>query len=328
MSHHLVLGAGGIGRAISAALADAGEPVVVASRSGRDPRIAGVTPIALDVTDRAALADAARGARAVVNALNPVRYYTWERDWPPMADAILDAAEGTRLVTVSNLYLYGRVDAPMTESAPVAPRGPKGRVRARMFDDAMARHRAGRLRAVEVRASDYIGPETLASSMISGMVLPAVLASKTPRPPMGRADQPHSWTVDLDVARLVAALLAADDDADWGRAWHVPTDSPASIADLCGVAADIAGTQYRRPRPLPRATVSIGGLAVPLLRALWETRHQFERPFVIDSTDAQARFGLVPTPLRAGLGLTIDAMRGPAESQRASDAPQGASSSR
>lgn len=309
MSHHLVLGAGGIGRGIASAVAESGEEVVIASRSGRDPHLAGVTPVAIDVTDGDALARAARGAATVVNALNPARYWTWQKDWPPMADAILDAAEGTRLVTVSNLYLYGQVGEPMSESSPVAPNGVKGRVRAQMFDDAMARHREGRVRAVEVRASDYVGPETLATSVVSGMVLPALLDGKTPRPPMGRADQPHSWTADLDVARLVAALIREDDPADWGRAWHVPTDEPATMTEVCRVAADVAGVEFIEPRPLPRALVSSGGLVVPLLHALWETRHQFERPYVLDSSRAQARFGLEPTPLARTLELTIQALR-------------------
>ncbi|MBB1515585.1 NAD-dependent epimerase [Tessaracoccus sp. MC1679] len=309
MSRHLILGAGGIGRSVAMSLAAAGEDVVLASRSGRDAHVAGVSALALDVTDRDALRSAATGAATLVNALNPSLYYRWQKQWPPMADSILDASEGTRLVTVSNLYLYGRVDAPMTEETTVAPNGAKGRVRARMFEDAMARHKAGRVRAVEVRASDYLGPHTLASSFGSGMVLPPLLAGKTPRPPMGVADAPHSWTLDLDVAALIAALILRDDADDWGRAWHVPTDEPATLAELAELAAGIAGVDSIAPRPLPRAVVTVGGLVVPILHALWETRHQFERPFVLDSSAAQARFGLAPTPLRRGLELTVEALR-------------------
>ncbi len=51
--------------------------------------------------------------------------------------------------------------------------------------------------------------------------------------------------------------------------------------------------------------VSVGGWFSPMLRELWETRHQFERPFVLDSTAAQERFGLAPTPWETQLTETI-----------------------
>ena len=61
------------------------------------------------------------------------------------------------LVTIGNLYGYGPVDGPMTEDTPLAATGAKGRVRNRMWADALAAHRAGRVRVTEVRGSDYVG---------------------------------------------------------------------------------------------------------------------------------------------------------------------------
>ena len=43
------------------------------------------------------------------------------------------------------------------------------------------------------------------------------------------------------------------------------------------------------------------GLAVPFVRELGEVRHQFTRPFVLDSRAAQETFGLALTPLEDGL---------------------------
>lgn len=311
MARHLVLGAGGIGRATASALAAAGDEVVLVSRSGRDPRLPGVGAQALDVTDGRALAAVAAGARTLVNALNPAEYTHWDRDWPPMATAVLDSAlaSGARLVTVSNLYGYGRVGAPMTEENPLSPNGIKGRVRADMWTRALELHRAGQVQVAEVRGSDYIGPHTLGSSLVSSMLVPRILAGKTAWMPMGRTDAPHSWTVDIDVATLVAAIVASDDADVWGRPWHVPTAAPATLAEVGALVADLAGMPRARVRALPRAVVTIGGAVVPLLGALRETRHQFEGPFVIDSAAAQSRFALTPTPLRDALALTIAAVR-------------------
>ena len=91
------------------------------------------------------------------------------RRWP---QAFLEYAErtGAVLATVSNLYGYGPVDVPMTEDLPLAATGTKARVRVRMWQDAKAANDAGRIRATEVRGSDYICPG--AQSMLGDRVMP------------------------------------------------------------------------------------------------------------------------------------------------------------
>ncbi len=309
MARHLVLGAGGIGRSVARALAERGHDVTIASRSGRDPHLDGVRALALDARDRDAVTGAARGAVTIVNAMNPAHYHRWQRDWPSLADAALAAAEasGARLLTVGNLYPYGRVSAPMREDTPEAPNGAKGRVRARMWADVLAAHRRGRVVGAELRASDYIGSETLASSVLAQVVLPALLRGRTARPPVGVADAPHSWTADRDVARLAVAVVESGDDA-WGRLWHVPSDEPKSFTDVARIVADLTGRPVARVRPLPRVVGTVGGAVVPLLHALQETRHQFEAPFVLDDRAARDRFGLEPQPLVETLRETVAAL--------------------
>jgi hypothetical protein len=48
---------------------------------------------------------------------------------------------------------------------------------------------------------------------------------------------------------------------------------------------------------------------VPFMRELRETRHQFEREFVLDSTLTEQTFGLAPTPWEEALTTTIAARR-------------------
>lgn len=47
----------------------------------------------------------------IYNCVNPA-YHRWATDWPPIAAALLDAAEraDALLVTMGNLYGYGPVD--------------------------------------------------------------------------------------------------------------------------------------------------------------------------------------------------------------------------
>ncbi|MEZ5091447.1 NAD-dependent epimerase/dehydratase family protein [Nocardioides sp.] len=310
MAGFVVVGAGGIGRGAAAALAAQGHEVTMVTRSGTDPGLAGVRAVAADAADAQALVRAADGAQAIVNAMNPSRYYTWERDWPPVAAALLAAAEttGAGLVTASNLYLYGRVDAPMTERTPVAPNGTKGRVRARMWADALAAHEEGRVRATELRASDYFGPGSSAgTSLLNQYVVARAAAGSTVRLVTGVADAPHSWTYLPDIGRFAAAL--ATDDRSWGRAWHVPTEPPRTMREVARDAAALAGHPEPRVVPLPRLVKLVARVA-PVVRELDETAHQFERPFVLDSSAAQSTFGFRATPWDEALRATVAAVAG------------------
>lgn len=306
MAHHLVIGAGGIGRAITAALVARGQTATLASRSGTALDLPGVGTLALDATDADAVARAADGAATIINAVSPASYVHWERDWPPIADALLRAAQhsGAGLVTVSNLYGYGRVDGPMTEPTPLRPNGVKGEVRARMWTDALAAHDAGRLRATELRASDYFGPGAARriSYLQEFVIRPLVKGKSTLRLPLGDPHVPHSWTYLPDIGNLAAAL--ATDDRSWGRAWHVPTAPPVSLVAVAEQVAALLGAPAPTVTRIPAAVMRVAHL-IPLVRAFDETKHQRELPFVIDATAAESTFGLRPTPWATALAETV-----------------------
>ena len=317
MTHHLVLGAGGVGRATTSEFVALGDTVTLASRSGRvteRPWEAthpdAVEVVAVDAADASAVTSLARGAASIVNAVNPPSYHTWDTDWPPVASATLAAAEatGAGLVIIGNLYGYGRVEGPMREDHPLRPAGHKGQLRADMWTEALARHDAGRLRATELRSSDYFGPGTTPrTTYLNDVVIDALLAGKTPLAPVGRVDAPHSWTYVPDVGRLAARV--ATGEQGWGRPWHVPTAPARTFVEAAADVARIAGVRPRRVRVLPRPIGTAAGLVVPFMREVRETRHQFERPFVLDSDLTQRTFGLAPTPWDEALAVTIASRR-------------------
>jgi len=154
---HLVVGAGPVGTAVASLLASRDIPVRLVSRRGLGPDHPLVERVPADAADADRLRTLAAGSAVVYNCLNPP-YHRWPQDWPPMAHALLAAAEsaGAVLATVSNLYVYGPVDGPMTPDLPLAAPGPKAKVRAEMWRDALAAHEAGRVRVTEVRGSDYL----------------------------------------------------------------------------------------------------------------------------------------------------------------------------
>jgi nucleoside-diphosphate-sugar epimerase len=303
MAHHVIVGAGTIGTAVARLLVDDGHTVRMVTRSGSGPGF--VERVAADAGDAARLTDLARGADALYNCANPP-YHRWATDWPPLASALLTAAErsGAVLVTMGNLYGYGPVDGPMTENTPLnsAP-GTKGAVRNRMWLDALAAHRAGRVRVTEARASDFYGPGVRATGHLGEQFVPRLIAGRKPRLMQGDLDAPHSFTHVGDVARTLVTL--ASDERAWGRPWHVPTDRAIPIREVAARMARIAGVPDPGVQVLPRAAIRVGGLAVPFLRELAEVRYQFAAPFVLDSTAAQQTFGLAPVAMDDGLRQTV-----------------------
>lgn len=292
---HVVVGAGPVGTATAELLAGRGEEVVLASRSGTGPDLPGVRRTAVDASDAAALVDLAQGATALYNCVNPADYTQWVALWPPIAAAFLETAEktGATLVVAGNLYPYGPVDGPMKEGMPDAATTTKARLRGDMWTEAKRRHDEGRIRTVEVRGSDYVGPRVEAANGHVARVAPAALQGKSVYV-VGSAHQPHSFTDVRDVAR--ALVTVAGDESAWGRIWHPPTN-PAKTQEetLRDVGASV-GRTIGKVRAIPHLVLAAAGLAVPLMKELRETEYQFARPYVLDSSEFETRFGMAPTP--------------------------------
>jgi nucleoside-diphosphate-sugar epimerase len=305
MGKHVIVGAGQVGRNLAELLPTLGHEVTVVTRSGSGPQ--SVATVAADATDRDRLTEVVKGVDVLYNVASPP-YTRWPQEWPPLAASLLATAEetGAVLVTSSNLYIYGQVDGAMTEDLPAAPVGHKGRVRTKMWADALAAHKAGRARVTEVRAADYFGPGAGDQTPTGTRFVPPVLAGKRVTF-LGDPDASHSWTYLPDVARTLA--IASTDERAWGRAWNVPTNPPLSAQSLAERLSILAGAPTPRISRMPRWLMNAIGVVSPLVRELRETRYQFDRPFVVDSSAFESTFGIAPTPMDDALTATIEFYR-------------------
>ncbi|HLM07026.1 MAG TPA: NAD-dependent epimerase/dehydratase family protein [Blastococcus sp.] len=310
MALHVIVGKGPVGATTAAELVARGHDVRILSRSG-GVSTEDVEHRQVDATDADAVTSATRGAAALYNAVNPA-YHRWPTDWPPVAAALLTAAErtGAVLVTMSNLYGYGRPTGPMTPESPLAATDVKGRVRIRMWTDALAAHEAGRARVTEARASDFVGPQVpLAQSHLMRQ-LPALRSGRRAWV-IGDPDVPRSWGYMPDVAATLATL--GTDERALGRAWHVPSAPPRSQRQALG---DLATAMSSPTHPVPPVPVSgvpwpvlrAVGLAVPMMREVAAMRHQFDQPFVVDATATTETFGLRATPWDEVVAATVGAV--------------------
>jgi nucleoside-diphosphate-sugar epimerase len=290
----IVVGGGPVGTETARLLVASGHDVTVVTRSGRRPDVPGVQRVGTDASDEAALVRLAEGAGTLFNCANPPDYTQWARVWPPLSASLLATAErtGATLVTASSLYGYGPVDAPMTEGDPDRARDPLGRMRADMWAEARARHEAGRIRAVEVRAADYLGVGVGGNGHVTRH-LPTALRGRAAWV-VGNPDLPHTWTDVLDVARTLVAVAARPDT--WGQVWHAPSNEPRTQREAL---TDVLAAVDRPPVrmfSMPKPALSVVGRFVPLVAALNQMGYMFRRPYVMDSARTQQTLGLAPTP--------------------------------
>jgi len=309
MARHVVVGKGPVGSTTARLLAGRGHEVVVLSRSGGQSTDL-VEHRAVDAADAAALGAATAGAAAVYNAVNPA-YHRWVTDWPPVAAALLQAAErsGALLVTMSNLYGYGRPAGPMTPDSPMPGTDVKGSVRAAMWREALAAHEAGRVQVTEARAADFVGPQVPpAQSHLTRQLGPLRRGRRAWV--IGDPDALHSWAYLPDVAATLVTL--GTDERAAGRAWHVPSPPPRSQRQALTDLARALGAPPAKVSGVPWPVLRAVGVAVPMMREVVDIRHQWDADFVIDAAGTTAAFGLTATPWDDVVAATARAVHAPA----------------
>ena len=304
----VIVGAGPIGSALARKLAADGHLVKLVTRSGSGPELPQVELATLDASDAAALTRASEGAAAIYNCASPAGYTKWAAEWPPLAAAMLRAATdtGAVLVTFSNLYGYGPVEGAMTRNTPMNPSDYKGEIRKRMWLEALAAHEAGHVRVTEARASDYLGPTTSAAN---GMLARYADATFRGRQALvfGDPDQPHSWSYVDDVVATLALL--GQDERAWGSAWLVPANPPATIRQVLQQMHRHLDLREPKAASMPGWMLNAIGLVMPVLREVKGQLYQFDRPFVMDSSETTELLGLKPTPWQTVVEVTASAWK-------------------
>jgi nucleoside-diphosphate-sugar epimerase len=298
-AHHLILGAGPVGRALVAHLADRGLTPTVVTRSGTE--VPGATARRADILDARQLAAALADADVVHQCAQPA-YHRWQQEFPGLQTAVIDAVaeSGSLLSVVENLYGYGQVDGALTEALPLRATTKKGAVRARMHLDLVEAHERGRIRMVVARASDFFGPHVDGSAFGARFVSQVIAGRKVDI--LGDPDALHSVTFVPDLAAAMVRL--ADEPESWGRAWHVPNAPAVTQRALVELAGAAAGTRPTVRRIATWQLKALGMFSAPM-RETVEMAYEFEHDFVVDHHDYAERFGDHATPLAEAFAATM-----------------------
>jgi nucleoside-diphosphate-sugar epimerase len=305
---HTILGAGGaIGRPLLKELNQKGVPVRVVSRSAslaggaRDARAA-------DISDRQAVIDAVAGSE-VVYLLVGLKYRlgVWQELWPKIMNNVIEACSraNAKLIFFDNVYMYGKVDGPMTEETPFNPCSRKGEVRARIAERLLDEIRAGRLTALIARAADFYGPD--ARTGVGNVLVFDRYARGQGASLMASDLVEHSYTFTPDAVK--ALVLLAESDSAWNQTWHLPTaPEPPTGKEFVAMAARAFGVPPRYTVLKPWMLRMVG-LFDATVRELPEMLYQSAFPYIFDSTKFTRTFRVDATPYQKGADQTAASYR-------------------
>ncbi|WP_328980361.1 NAD-dependent epimerase/dehydratase family protein [Streptomyces canus] len=286
MKSHVIVGRGAAASKTALLLAEDGERVRMISRTGGGPDHPLIDKVTADATDTDRLTELTEGADTLFTTAAPP-YHLWPEQFPILSGSLLSAVKrtGAAYVMLGNLYAYGPVSGPITPDFPLAATGPKGRTRARAWEEAAA----SGVKVTEVRAAQFYGAG--AFSVFSLMVQRQVLEGKLVLVPQ-ELDVPHSYSAIGDTARTLVA--ASRNEQAYGRAWHVPT-STLSVRELAVRLAELAGAREPRMEEMTERDLTLLAFTEPFWAEMHEVLTKPGHPFVIDYSETEKILGVSAT---------------------------------
>jgi nucleoside-diphosphate-sugar epimerase len=303
---HVVLGAGQVGPSLAALLLERGRRVRIVRRRPAGAARSGLEWAQADLTDPAAAARACDGAAVIYDCTNPAGYGSWDETLAPLRRGVMEAAArtGAFLVSLDNLYAYGRPDSGLlTEDTPLRPCSTKGELRATLAGELMEAVGRGDLRATIARASDFFGPGATDMSLYGDRFV-RNLARGRAAIVLGRPDLPRSYSYIPDVAAGLAALGERPTAAS-GKVFHLPVawkdGSTRELVRRFAAELGVAPRTRRIPRWLFRALRPFSRD----MAAVAEMIYQWEVPYIMDDTLFTTTFQLQATPTATAIRDSI-----------------------
>lgn len=307
-SNHVILGAGGaITQALVPELLRNKQEVTLVSRRGTE--IVGTSGVSADVTDYESLKGCVpRGSVVYLLVGLPYDSRIWTETWPGIMENVIAVCKEQEalLVFFDNVYMYGRVQGPMTEGTAHRPVSKKGEVRARIAEQLQKEYESGALQAVIARSADFYGPGAEKTGIPNLLILEKLIKGSKAQW-LADADRPHSLTYTSDCGR--ALYLLVGDEKAYNQVWHLPTAQPALTArQLTEIAAEELGVEPKISVLAPWM-VSAGGIFDRTIKELSEMLYQNKEEYVFDSSKFEEQFSFTPTSYKQGIQETINYYR-------------------
>ncbi|MDT8838753.1 SDR family oxidoreductase [Paraburkholderia fungorum] len=247
------------------------------------------TLVSANLLDAKQTLDAVKGSSIVYfTAGLPPDTALWEAQFPTMLKNALDACRvaGASFAYFDNTYMYPQDARLLTEEAPFAPVGRKGKVRAAMATMVLQEMARGEIPVLIGRAPEFYGPGKT-QSFTNALVIEKLQAGKKPRVPV-RDDTRRTLIWTPDASRALATLGNAPDA--FGQTWHLPCcDDRPTYKEFVVMASHVFG---REPdySVISKWALTTAGLFSKQVRELRELLPRYEQDNLFDSTKFKRRF--------------------------------------
>lgn len=247
------------------------------------------TLVSANLLDAKQTLDAVKGSSIVYfTAGLPPDTALWEAQFPTMLKNALDACRvaGASFAYFDNTYMYPQDARLLTEEAPFAPVGRKGKVRAAMATMMLQEMARGEIPVLIGRAPEFYGPGKT-QSFTNALIIEKLQAGKKPRVPV-RDDTRRTLIWTPDASRALATLGNAPDA--FGQTWHLPCcDDRPTYKEFVVMASQVFG---REPgySVISKWALTTAGLFSKQVRELRELLPRYEQDNLFDSTKFKRRF--------------------------------------
>ena len=301
---HVVFGASGnAGSAIIRELVRRKLNVRGVNRSGTADVPEGVEMVKADILNKQESKLAIKDASVIYNCLN-VPYNSWVDDLIPLTKAFIDLGTGNGIknVIVDNLYMYGsKYNEPLREDMEPLAQSRKGKIRTEMAKLYLQAHKEGKINVILCRASDFYGSGVINATM-GARIMTKVLQGKKIAV-LFNPDVPHTFSFVNDYAKAIIDLASFDDV--FGQIWHIPAAEPITQRKFLEIAFEIAN---KTPKITSLSNFMLNTVALfnPIVKEIKELSYQFEKPFIMDHSKYEKRFGINVTPHQEAIKTTIE----------------------
>ena len=304
---HTILGAGGgVANALTRELLSNNETIRLVSRKPVSIIGKNITWKKADLLNYAELLQASKGS-AVIYLTAGLVYdkNVWRAQWPLIMQNVINVAKetGARLIFFDNVYMYGLVNGPMTESTPYNPCSAKGEVRAGIATKLMDEAKAGNIRASIARAADFYGTDNK-NSFVDMMVLDK-FAQKQKAQWIGNPDRLHNFSYIPDMGKGVFTL-GQNPDSD-NQIWHMPTASAITGKKFIELAAAIYGVEPK-VFAINKFMLWSYGLFNKVVMSTVEMYYQYNHDYIFDSSKFEKTFNYKPASYEEGIKVMSETL--------------------
>lgn len=300
MKIQTILGAGGvIGKELAKVLLQYSGSVRLVSRHPEKIN-ASDEIFTADLNNPSQVEEAVKGSEVVyLTAGLPYDIKIWQEQWPRiMQNSILACKKyGAKLIFFDNIYIYGKVNGPITENTPYNPCSKKGKVRWQLTQMLTEAWNKGDITGAIVRSADFYGPD--ANNAIFNLLVLDKLPQHQKAQWICKDHVRYSMTFTQDAASGTALIGNTADAIN--QVWHLPASSEAVTAgDLIKLSAEIAGVSGKHIL-LKKPMISLTGLFNRNVREMKEMLYQYENDYIFDSSKFEKRFNLKAVTYREGI---------------------------